>query len=352
MFQTLPPGPLDIVGDIHGELPALEALLAHLGYSPEGEHPEGRRLVFVGDLCDRGPDSPGVIRRVQALVESGRGWAVLGNHELNLLRALRKDGNDWFWNQASPRDRKYEPTAKPSAAQRGELLAFLASLPLTLEREDLRIVHAAWHEEALQRLAAQRHLPVLAADEHHHRLAEEAFSRSGLRQRAEAEQAAWAHALGDIEQDVPMLEALGRADELRQMANPIKVLTSGVERLGQVPFFSSGKWRFAERVTWWDGYQHPTPVVVGHYWRRLQPMDRKAVGKGDPDLFEGLDPVAWHGARGNVFCVDYSVGVRYRERLNPDLPAVSRLAALRWPERELVLDSGERVWTRGFGLRS
>ena len=49
----------DIVGDVHGELSALLALLAELGYerrSGAWRAPEGRSLVFVGDLVDRGPD--------------------------------------------------------------------------------------------------------------------------------------------------------------------------------------------------------------------------------------------------------------------------------------------------------
>src|ERR1700756_2415469 len=86
MCGPLPDGPLDVVGDVHGELDALTALLAHLGYDAEGGHPDGRHLVFVGDLCDRGPDSPGVIELVQRLVQSGRALVTLGNHEINLLR--------------------------------------------------------------------------------------------------------------------------------------------------------------------------------------------------------------------------------------------------------------------------
>jgi hypothetical protein len=61
-------GKLDIVGDIHGEIEALDALLTVLGYGPDGEHAQGRRLVFVGDLVDRGPDSPAVVERVMKLV--------------------------------------------------------------------------------------------------------------------------------------------------------------------------------------------------------------------------------------------------------------------------------------------
>lgn len=59
LIRPLLDGPLDIVGDVHGELQALQALLVRLGYDECGEHPGGRRLVFVGDLCDRSPDRPG-----------------------------------------------------------------------------------------------------------------------------------------------------------------------------------------------------------------------------------------------------------------------------------------------------
>ncbi|WP_151769641.1 polynucleotide kinase-phosphatase [Streptomyces abyssomicinicus] len=81
-------GPFDIVGDIHGCSIELESLLAKLGYT-DGVHPEGRTAVFVGDLVDRGPDSPGVLRRVMSMVESGNALCVPGNHENKFGRYLR-----------------------------------------------------------------------------------------------------------------------------------------------------------------------------------------------------------------------------------------------------------------------
>ncbi|MEU3828394.1 polynucleotide kinase-phosphatase [Streptomyces sp. NPDC029080] len=81
-------GPFDIVGDIHGCSAELEALLAKLGYA-EGVHPEGRTAVFVGDLVDRGPDSPGVLRRVMSMVKSGSALCVPGNHENKYGRYLK-----------------------------------------------------------------------------------------------------------------------------------------------------------------------------------------------------------------------------------------------------------------------
>ncbi|MEU6295195.1 polynucleotide kinase-phosphatase [Streptomyces erythrochromogenes] len=81
-------GPFDIVGDIHGCASELETLLGKLGYE-DGVHPEGRTAVFVGDLVDRGPDSPGVLRRVMGMVRSGNALCVPGNHENKLGRYLK-----------------------------------------------------------------------------------------------------------------------------------------------------------------------------------------------------------------------------------------------------------------------
>jgi len=91
-------GPFDVVGDIHGCRPELETLLANLGYeltrdeagrAAGARHPAGRRAVFVGDLVDRGPDTPGVLRLVMGMVSGGDALCVPGNHENKLLRALR-----------------------------------------------------------------------------------------------------------------------------------------------------------------------------------------------------------------------------------------------------------------------
>ncbi|MGW3659514.1 polynucleotide kinase-phosphatase [Streptomyces sp. NPDC005151] len=80
-------GPFDIIGDIHGCSSELETLLGKLGYV-DGAHPEGRTAVFVGDLVDRGPDSPGVLRRVMSMVAAGKALCVPGNHENKLGRYL------------------------------------------------------------------------------------------------------------------------------------------------------------------------------------------------------------------------------------------------------------------------
>ncbi|MEK5745928.1 metallophosphoesterase, partial [Acinetobacter variabilis] len=78
-----------------GEIDALNSLLHVMGYNLKGEHPEQRKLIFVGDLCDRGQNSVAVIQQVKILMERAHAYCVLGNHELNLLNQSYREGNGW-----------------------------------------------------------------------------------------------------------------------------------------------------------------------------------------------------------------------------------------------------------------
>ncbi len=91
-------GPFDIIGDVHGCRAELETLLTDLGYALTRDDtgrpidavpPAGRTAVFVGDLVDRGPDTPGVLRLVMGMAAAGHARCVAGNHESKLVRALQ-----------------------------------------------------------------------------------------------------------------------------------------------------------------------------------------------------------------------------------------------------------------------
>src|SRR5450432_3959407 len=86
-------GPFDIIGDIHGCCDELEQLLAKLGYAKNEkntyQHPDGRKVVFVGDLVDRGPRIPETVRVVKDMVDSGHAFCVPGNHDIKFMRAIR-----------------------------------------------------------------------------------------------------------------------------------------------------------------------------------------------------------------------------------------------------------------------
>ncbi|RYD82042.1 MAG: polynucleotide kinase-phosphatase, partial [Verrucomicrobiaceae bacterium] len=88
-------GPFDIIGDIHGCHEELVELLKSLGYEARNDqgtdwaHPEGRKVIFLGDLVDRGPSSPTVCRTVMNMTREDRALCVPGNHDMKLLRKLR-----------------------------------------------------------------------------------------------------------------------------------------------------------------------------------------------------------------------------------------------------------------------
>ena len=89
-------GPFDIIGDVHGCLDELVQLLERLGYTvTEGadglaaRHPEGRKAIFLGDLVDRGPNTPGVLRLVMNMIAAGQALCVPGNHDVKLMRKLK-----------------------------------------------------------------------------------------------------------------------------------------------------------------------------------------------------------------------------------------------------------------------
>src|SRR6266851_144397 len=91
-------GPFDMIGDVHGCLDELVLLLERLGYRVVEDDtarfgyavtpPNGRKAVFLGDLVDRGPAVPAVLRLVMSMVDNGSAMCVPGNHEMKLLRAL------------------------------------------------------------------------------------------------------------------------------------------------------------------------------------------------------------------------------------------------------------------------
>jgi hypothetical protein len=131
----------DIVGDVHGHADQLICLLAKLGYeracskSPFA-HPDGRRVAFVGDLINKGPAPSEVIEIVRGMTDAESAFAVLGNHEFNLLAAIflgdkkvqKKYRDHWDW---------------------------FRTLPFSLEVGGIRVVHAVWHPTSLDVIAGR-----------------------------------------------------------------------------------------------------------------------------------------------------------------------------------------------------
>lgn len=82
------------IGDIHGQVGHLEALLEQIPMQ------DGDRIVFLGDLIDRGPDTPGVLRLIRQLQESQEVILLRGNHEVMMLEARKDRASIPFWLEA------------------------------------------------------------------------------------------------------------------------------------------------------------------------------------------------------------------------------------------------------------
>lgn len=341
LIESLFDGPVDIVGDVHGEIDALEDLLGHLGYGADGRHDDGRRLAFVGDLTDRGPDSPAVLRKVMRLVEAGRAQCIIGNHELNLLRGELKDGNDWW---VAPHRIPGNCMQPVTPEDKSRMTAFLESLPLALERRDLRVVHACWNRAAFAELRdlASGYATVLDAYEHFTARLAERWSDPAVTAKLGREWREFAPIRKDPQQRPRLLPTIAQMDRESQMNNPVSVLTSGEETETGTPFWAGGKWRMVERVKWWERYADPVPVIIGHYWRRYGDARAVYFDKYGPDLFAGIEMHHCMGPRRNVYCVDFSVGGRYAQRAANEPFHMCRLSALRVPEWQVVYDHGEK----------
>jgi protein phosphatase len=150
-------GPFDIIGDVHGCADELEELLTCLGCAihwssdDNGERsvrvtpPAGRQLVFVGDLVDRGPRTPDVLRLVMAMVQAGTAHCVMGNHDLKFRR--------WLAGRSVELGHGLAESARQMTAEsesfRKAVYAFLGQLPdyLCLDNRRLTVAHAgieAW----------------------------------------------------------------------------------------------------------------------------------------------------------------------------------------------------------------
>lgn len=149
----------DIIPDIHGQWGKLTAMLESLGYQKRGgwRHPEGRRVVFLGDLIDRGPENAMVIRCVRDMIEADRAACVMGNHELNAVHFHRESpATGKPVRRHSDKNIHQHGTFLAEfplgAAHTADAIDWMASLPLWLDVGPFRAVHACWHAPSVAAL--------------------------------------------------------------------------------------------------------------------------------------------------------------------------------------------------------
>ncbi|WP_404296941.1 metallophosphoesterase [Halomonas sp.] len=309
----------DLIGDIHGYATPLKRLLKTLGYRESAglwSHPDERQVIFLGDFVDRGPEQTETVRIARAMVEVGTALAVMGNHEFNAVAWASEDPKrpGEPLRAHSDKNRNQHEAYLDQVGEGSELhrehIAWFKTLPLYLNLDGLRVVHACWDPKSLE--ALEEHL------DDQQRILPDAWSKL-TRKGTDAYDA---------------LETLIKGLEISLPAG-----NEFLDKDGNPQHNIRTRWWELEGITYRDlamvpaeaihqiphdpipedlmpGYEGDKPLFVGHYWL-----------SGTP---EPLTP--------QIACLDYSIAGRDFEP-----GETPKLCAYRWDgERELDID--KFVW--------
>lgn len=279
----------DIIPDIHGQAAKLRLALKNLGWRRNGTtwvHPEpDRQIVFLGDFIDRGTENGAVIRIVRELMDAGRAQAVMGNHELNALHFHTDDPDTGAPLRVHDKHNleQHESFLREfplGDSQTKDVLNWMRGLPLFIETEEFRAVHAAWIQPAIDDLRRQTGDGALSEDQ---------LIRAGRK--------------GDAIYD--LAEAVAKGPEAR-LPHPYSFVDKGKKERHHV------------RVKWWNGDARnwreiamsvpdinalPDTPLPDNLLRAAYPIDDKPVFfghywmSGEPELQSA-----------NALCLDYSAG--------------------------------------------
>lgn len=277
---------IDFVGDIHGHADKLKELLDKLGYTVNNgayTHPE-RKVLFVGDYIDRGPQIRATLEIVKAMVDSGNAIALMGNHEYNALcfHTQETEGGHLRKHLIKNIIQHYQTLVQFQNKQKEyeAYLEWFKTLPLFYETENFRAVHACWDTNSMA------YLQTYLCD---NRLTDELIYQSV--KKGTTLYSAIDITLKGKEISIPEGSSFTDKDGTKRTEIRIKwwedpaksnYKTISVEPLDDLPENPID----VDHLTNYDFYIEDTkPVFFGHYWL-----------KGNPTLH-----------RSNICCLDYSV---------------------------------------------
>ena len=275
---------LYLIGDVQGCNQALGHLLDRLAFSPSQD-----RLILLGDLVNRGPDSLGVLRRVMAL--GGAAQALLGNHDLHLLAVAQG-------LRPAHRLDTLDAIVQLPAAERAGLLHWLAQRPLAWRESGVLMVHAGvlpqWSVEQTLALADEVG-QILRGSE----------CRDFLRQMYGNQPDAWD-------------ESLQGADRWRVVVNALTRLRFCTAR-GRMEFATKEGGAAAappDHYPWFDvpGRRTAGQVLAFGHWSTLGWLDR-------PDLLSLDSGCVWGGA---LTAVRVDAQGQLQERISVACPQAQR----------------------------
>lgn len=159
----------DIIGDIHGYANKLEDLLRKLDYAQSGrgyKAPMGRKVVFLGDLIDRGPGQKRVLEVARAMVDSGDALCIMGNHEFNAIGYATEDtlkpGESLRPNRADTvkcaknreQHAEFLEQVGEGSTEHKAWIEWFKTLPPFMDLGGIRVVHGCWDTESVATLTA------------------------------------------------------------------------------------------------------------------------------------------------------------------------------------------------------
>ncbi len=306
----------DIIGDIHGYASSLEQLLTKLGYKERSDgwqHPE-RKAIFLGDFIDRGPEQIKVIKIAKTMIDNDRALAVMGNHEFNAIAWATEDENtpgEYLRAHTQKNFHQHSAFLKQigdGSAAHQQSISWFKQLPLFLDLDGIRVVHACWH---------QRYLKMLIPH---------------LSDQAVVHEDSWSTLCRDGTDAFEAVETI-----LKGMEIPLPLGVQFTDKDGHVRKRTRTHWWLSDHgMTYRDlamvpadviaqiphepapphlqpGYDGLKPLFIGHYWM-----------SGEPHLLSK-----------HIACVDWSIAASN----NPN----AKLCAYRWSgESELTADN--MIW--------
>lgn len=257
----------DIIGDIHGHARPLKALLKKLGYRDGGcwRHPD-RKAVFLGDFIDRGPEQVEVVQIAKAMTEAGEALAVMGNHELNAIGWATRSQHDSSVFLREHSDKNYRQHADfleqvgENSALHQEFIEWFKTLPVFIEFDDFRVVHACWHSGAISALT-----PHLLEDArlNPEKLADLFNKQSPAFNAIET-------LLKGVETALPFGQTFRDKDNVPRRKMRCKWWHKDAQTFRALAFVSSDVYSQIPATSLKHnpvpGYDNQKPVFVGHYW--------------------------------------------------------------------------------------
>jgi len=148
----------DLIGDIHGYATVLKKLLKKLGYKRKNGafRCPNRKVIFVGDYIDRGPEIPDTLHLVRSMVDAGEAIALMGNHEFNaILFNEPKEQGGYLRPRSFKNITQHLETLRQFKGKRETYETYIEwfkSLPLYFENKYLRTIHACWDNKMIREL--------------------------------------------------------------------------------------------------------------------------------------------------------------------------------------------------------